>query len=122
MKREGENIALILTCTKMEGAEEPKRRAYNLQPVRLYTDQEGEEIHSLALQDVARDVDEHDPHLSRIPNLSENHATLWALIRSRTENWDACIRTLLRDDMKAMGIDLSKTSVADWPSLKATGW
>ncbi|MEB5838466.1 helicase RepA family protein [Pantoea dispersa] len=108
VRREDENIALILTCTKMKDAEEPKRRAYDLQPVRLFTDEEGEEIHSLAVRDVARDVDEHDPHLSSIPNLSENHATLWALIRSRTENGDACTRALLRDDMKAMGIDVSK--------------
>lgn len=108
MKREGEQIALILACTKMKDAEEPKRRAYDLQPVKLFTDEEGEEIHSLAVRDVARDVDEHDPHLSSIPNLSENHATLWALIRSRTENGDACTRALLRDDMKAMGIDVSK--------------
>lgn len=60
----------------MKEAEELKRRAYDLQPVKLFTDEEGEEIHSLAVRDVARDVDEHNPHLSCIPNLSENHATL----------------------------------------------
>ena len=30
VKREDENIALILSCTKMKDAEEPKRRAYDL--------------------------------------------------------------------------------------------
>ena len=99
---------LIPNGTRVKDAEEPKRRAYDLQPVKLFTDEEGEEIYSLAVRDVARDVDEHDPHLSSIPNLSENHATLWALIRSRTENGDACTPALLRDDMKAMGIDVSK--------------
>ncbi|MEB5838482.1 hypothetical protein MXF26_19730 [Pantoea dispersa] len=93
----------------------PKRRAYDLQLVRLYTDEEGVEIHSLVVLDVVRDVDEHDPHLSSIPNLSENHATMWAIIRSRTENGDAFTRILLRDDMKAMSIDVSK-NFCRWPA------
>lgn len=76
MKREDENIALILSCTKRKDAEEPKRWANDLQPVRLFRNEEGEKIHSLAEQDVATDVDDHDPHLSSIPNLSENYAAL----------------------------------------------
>lgn len=51
-------IALILTCTKMKDAEEPKRRAYDLQPVKIFTDEEGGESHSLVVRDVAREADE----------------------------------------------------------------
>ncbi|ERH61985.1 hypothetical protein N172_12095 [Pantoea dispersa EGD-AAK13] len=50
MKREDKNIALILSCTKMKDAEEPKRWPYDLQPVRLFTAEEGEEIHSFAIR------------------------------------------------------------------------
>ncbi|MGK3604551.1 hypothetical protein ACSLNU_19935, partial [Klebsiella variicola] len=34
-----------------------------------------------------------------IPNLSENHATLWVLLHSLA----ACVHALRRDDMKAQG-------------------
>lgn len=57
VKREGDQIAMILTCTKMKDAEEQKRGAYDLQPVKLFTDEEGEEIHSLAVRDVAREAE-----------------------------------------------------------------
>ncbi|WP_187143667.1 hypothetical protein [Pantoea sp. FDAARGOS_194] len=42
----------------MKDAEEPKRRAYDLQPVKIFTDEEGEESHSLVVRDVAREADE----------------------------------------------------------------
>ncbi|WP_081316024.1 helicase RepA family protein [Pantoea dispersa] len=110
VKREDENIALILSCTKMKDAEEPKRRAYDLQPVRLFTDEEGEEIHSLAVRDVSRDVTEQAPELSDIAKLTDNHIALWNLIRSRTMNNDICTRTVIRDDMKALGLDVKNFS------------
>ena len=42
----------------MKDAEEPKRRAYDLQPVKIFTDEEGGESHSLVVRDVAREADE----------------------------------------------------------------
>ncbi|MEH3213630.1 hypothetical protein POV10_24840 [Klebsiella pneumoniae] len=53
VKREGEQIAFSLTCTKIDEAEEPKLRTYSLQPEKLFIDEEGETIHSLTVQDVA---------------------------------------------------------------------
>ncbi|MEB5973498.1 helicase RepA family protein [Pantoea dispersa] len=105
VKREDENIALILSCTKMKDAEEPKRRAYDLQPVRLFTDEEGEEIHSLAVQDVAREADEREPELAGVPNITGNHMALWQAIRSRIASKEACTKMIVRDDLKAMGIN-----------------
>ncbi|MGD8163077.1 primase-like DNA-binding domain-containing protein [Pantoea sp. FN0307] len=43
--------------------------------------------------------------------ITENHIALWNLIRSRTMNNDICTRAVIRDDMKAPGLDV-KTSVA----------
>ncbi|HBQ2129380.1 TPA: hypothetical protein L7O48_001353 [Klebsiella variicola] len=57
VKREGEQIAFSLTCTKIDEAEEPKLRTYSLQPEKLFIDEEGETIHSLTVQDVARNID-----------------------------------------------------------------
>lgn len=108
VKREGEGKALVLTCTKMKDAEEPAKKAYDLRTVELFTDDDGEDICSLVVRDVARTAVEIDPELARLGNITENHSTLWNLIRSRTENGDLCTRSILRDDMKAMGIDTSK--------------
>ncbi|KAA6097099.1 MULTISPECIES: hypothetical protein [unclassified Pantoea] len=86
----------------MKDADEPKRRAYDLQPVKPFTDEEGEEIHSLAVRDVSRDVTELAPELSDIAKLTDNHIALWNLIRSWTMNNDICTRTVIRDDMNAL--------------------
>lgn len=93
---------MVLACTKMKDADEPKRRAYDLQPVKPFTDEEGEEIHSLAVRDVSRDVTELAPELSDIAKLTDNHIALWNLIRSWTMNNDICTRTVIRDDMNAL--------------------
>ncbi|WP_159378396.1 hypothetical protein [Pantoea dispersa] len=110
VKRENENIALILACTKMKEAEESKRRHYDLQPVRLFTDEEGEEIHSLAVRDVSREVSELAPELSDIVKLTDNHISRWNLIRIRAMNNEICTRTAIRDDKKASGLDVKNIS------------
>lgn len=52
----GGPVTPILNCTEMKDteAEEPKRQAYDLQPVKLFTDEEGEKIHSLAVREMVR--------------------------------------------------------------------
>jgi len=109
VRREGEGGALILSCTKMKDAEEPPRQAYDLVPVDLYIDNDGDQITSLVLNDEGRPVmDDTDPELTGITRLTDNHVALWQAIRSRTANGDACTRALVRDDMRAMGFDVSK--------------
>lgn len=112
VRREGDGGALILSCTKMKDAEEPSRRAYDLNSVDLYVDNDGDLITSLVLNDEGREVREgdvaNDPNLAGISRLTENHVALWQAIRSRTASGDSCTRTLVRDDMKAMGFDVSK--------------
>lgn len=108
VKREGEGKALILNCTKMKDAEEPHKKAYDLRSVDLFTDDDGEDICSLVVRDVARTAIEIDPALSSISNLTENHVSLWNLIRSRTANGDVCTRSLLRDDMRVLDKDSIK--------------
>ncbi len=110
VKREGEGSALVLSCTKMKDAEELQRKAYDLRSVELYTDEDGETVCSLVVHDVAREAKEIDPALATVSNISGNHATLWNLIRSRTGNSDPCTRALVRDDMKAMGVDVKNFS------------
>ncbi|MGM3189016.1 helicase RepA family protein [Musicola paradisiaca] len=112
VRREADGQALILTCTKMKDAEEPPRRAYDLTAVNLYVDDDGEPVTSLVLRDEGREVRDDptgaDPALSGITRLTDNHVALWEAIRSRTASGDGCTRALVRDDMRAMGFDVSK--------------
>ena len=48
VKREAEEQAFILSCTKMKDAEEPKSNAYELQQSELFVDTDGESVTSLA--------------------------------------------------------------------------
>ncbi len=105
VKREGEGLALILSCTKMKDAEEPERKAYDLRTAELYTDEDGEMVCSLVVRALGREAKEIDPELVGINKLSGNHMALWQAIRCRTEKGEPCTRTIIRDDLKAMGID-----------------
>ncbi|MGD8108815.1 hypothetical protein ACQE32_19595 [Pantoea sp. FN0302] len=89
-------------------AREPKCGEYDLQPGKLFTDEESKKIHSLAVRNVSRNVTELATELSDIAKLTDNHIALWNLIRTRTMNKDICTRTVIQDGMKAMGIDISK--------------
>ncbi|HDF2329016.1 TPA: AAA family ATPase [Morganella morganii] len=112
VRREGEDPAIILSCTKMKDAEEPPRQAYDLHSVDLYVDEDGDHITSLVLNDEGREARDDDPasdpDLAGVPRLTDNHVALWQAIRSRTAKGESCTRAVLRDDMKAMNFDVSK--------------
>nr|WP_247712306.1 AAA family ATPase [Morganella morganii] len=112
VRREGEDPAIILSCTKMKDAEEPPRKAYDLHSVDLYVDEDGDQITSLVLNDEGREARDDDPasdpDLAGVPRLTDNHVALWQAIRSRTAKGESCTRAVLRDDMKAMNFDVSK--------------
>lgn len=105
VKREGEARALVLSCTKMKDSEEPERHAYDLRQVDLYTDEDGDNVASLVVIDRPREVKEVEPELAGVSKLSGNHMALWQAIRSRTANGENCTRAVIRDDLKAAGID-----------------
>lgn len=105
VKREGEGQALILSCTKMKDAEEPERKAYDLRTAELYTDEDGEMVCSLMVRDVPREAKEVDPELAGVEKLTDNHMALWQAIRSRIARGEPCNRAVIRDDLKATGIN-----------------
>jgi hypothetical protein len=105
VKREGDGQALILSCTKMKDAEEPERKAYDLRTAELYTDEDGEMVCSLVVRDVPREAKEVDPELAGVEKLTDNHMALWQAIRSRIARGEPCNRAVIRDDLKATGIN-----------------
>ena len=102
IRREGDGGAIILTCTKMKDAEEPKQVAFDLSPVVLFTDRDGELISSLVVQDLPREAREPDPELADIKHLTGNHAALWQSIRSRKAKGEPCNVSVIRDDITAL--------------------
>ncbi|EEP93572.1 hypothetical protein yaldo0001_40570, partial [Yersinia aldovae ATCC 35236] len=78
----------------IKDSEQPSTRAYDLSPLNLYIDNDGEEVNSLVLCDKGREVsDEDSPYegeLAGIQRLTANHITLWQSIRSRTASGEAC--------------------------------
>lgn len=64
VRREGEGGAIILTCTKMKDAEEPRPAAFDLRVAELFTDRDGELVASLVLRDTPREPQEPDPELA----------------------------------------------------------
>lgn len=107
-----EDKAFILTCTKMKDAEEPDKSAYDLRPIELYYDDDQELISSLVIIDAPRKAQESGvnkyPELKDIPNLTNNHIALWECIRNRTQENGTCSKAVIRDDLRAMGLDVDK--------------
>ncbi|PHM71185.1 hypothetical protein Xcab_04367 [Xenorhabdus cabanillasii JM26] len=93
----------------MKDAEEPETQAYDLRVVELFTDKDGEDITSLALIDRPRDPVEEE-EIGLVANKTDNHAALWQCIRSRTALKEPCSVALVRDDLKAMGVNVKNFS------------
>ncbi|HDC1926824.1 TPA: AAA family ATPase [Salmonella enterica] len=102
VRREGEGGAIILTCTKMKDAEEPRQCAYDLKTIPLFTDDDGDDVRSLVVLDVPREVKGGDPELESVKNMTGNHVALWQCIRSRKTRGEPCNRAVVRDDIIAM--------------------
>ncbi len=110
INREGKKGgALVITCTKMKDAEEPEIKAYDMRVVELFTDKDGEDITSLALIDRPRDPVEAE-EIEHVSNKSDNHTALWQCIRSRTALKEPCSIALIRDDLKAIGVNVKNFS------------
>ncbi|MCE3118707.1 helicase RepA family protein [Enterobacter sp. ASE] len=102
VRREGEGGAIILTCTKMKDAEEPRATAFDLSEVEVFKDKDGDAVASLVLRDTPREPQEPDPELAGVKHLSDNHVAIWQSIRSRTSKGEPCNVSVIRDDIIAL--------------------
>lgn len=90
----------------MKDAEEPKSHAYKLYESELFIDNDGEKISSLALIDHTRRPVNLYPELSHVPNLTDNHKTVWEMIHKNSSNGSVCTKKMLRDELKQQGIEV----------------
>ncbi|MGS8560798.1 helicase RepA family protein [Salmonella enterica] len=114
VRREGEGGAIILTCTKMKDSEEPRQCAYDLKAVVLFTDDDGDDVRSLVVLDVPREVKGGDPELENVKRLTGNHAALWQCVRSRKARGEPCNRAVVRDDIIALLGESGRKSFPRW--------
>lgn len=107
--REGDEGALIMKCTKMKDAEEMPSTAYDLKAFELYLDEDGDVITSLCVIDKGREPNQ-DEQFNNTSNTSKNHLAVWDCIRSRTVDSDVCFKSVIREDVKKLGIDTKNFS------------
>lgn len=60
---------------------------------------------SLVVHDAPREAKEVDPELAGVEKLTDNHMALWQAIRSRIARGEPCNRAVIRDVLKATGIN-----------------
>jgi len=120
IKREGDNNALILACTKMKDAEEPRKAAYDLAEEALYHDSDNELISSLVLIDKPRAPQEHGvdkfPEFKRSGHVSENHIVVWECIQSCIEQGLECTKSQLRHMLKDRNVPSVDKKFTRWLS------
>lgn len=125
VRREHDRHALVLSCTKMKDAQEPPRQAYDLRPVALYDDEDGEPVSSLVVVDTPGPIQESGmalfSELRGIPYLTDNHLALWQCIHQYTQQSGQCSKAQLRDAMRARGFDVDKKFSRWLDKLAGTG-
>lgn len=107
--REGNEGALIMKCTKMKDAEEMPSTAYDLKTFELCLDEDDEVITSLCVIDNGREPIQ-DEQFNNTNNTSKNHLAVWKCIRSRTVDSNVCFKSVIREDLKKLGIDTKNFS------------
>lgn len=105
VKREDNEQALVLTCSKMKDAEPPETKAYDLINVHIRTDSDGDEITSLCVIPEGRQPVDDQIVPTKTPRWNRYHTALWQVARSRTQAGDLITKALVRDDLKAQGFN-----------------
>jgi len=100
----------VLTCSKMKDAEQPDTKVYDLTSVHIRTDSDGDDVNSLCLNSVGRQLNDDDEALPKANRMSSNHQALWQAVRSRTQAGDPTTKAIIIDDLKAQEINVNHFS------------
>ena len=103
VKREQDNQALKLLCTKSKDAEPFPETAFDLQSTLVHTDEDGEPVYSLTLSAESRAPASEKPQGK---SLTKNQQAIWQAVRSRSARGEPTNREVIRDDFKAQGFDV----------------
>jgi len=98
VKRENEEQAIVLTCSKMKDSEPPGIKAYDLINVHIRTDSDGDSVSSLCVTTPGRLPNEDASPKTK--NWTPNHTALLNAVRSRDPNGDGVMRHVILDDLK----------------------
>ncbi|PMM87104.1 hypothetical protein BCT45_05160 [Vibrio breoganii] len=114
-RAEQDSPALILSHTKSKDEQEQKRQQFELESCFLFIDSDGETVKSLVASSVgAEPVNNQDERPEAL--LSDHEQALYQIVRTRNLNQEASTINVVRDDLKAQG--LNTTNFSRW--LKGT--
>ncbi|MGY0218371.1 helicase RepA family protein [Endozoicomonadaceae bacterium StTr2] len=107
LTRQDDSMLVRVKNTKMKDAESPESKTFELKVVGLgQKDHRGREVTSGVLVDTDRQFEE-----AALPvRLSANHEALLQAVRSRVMRGESTERAVIRDDLKAQGLNVNKFS------------
>ena len=107
IKRDGESNLVTISNTKMKDSESPAAKTLELRSVELgIHDAKGRPVTSGVLVDTDRQP---SPEREN-PNLGKNEEIMWQAIRSRVMQGESTEAAVIRDDLKAQGVDVRNYS------------
>ena len=107
MKRDGESNLVTIHNTKLKDGEAPHRKTLEFCQVELGTyDAKGRPVTSGVLVD----TDKQPSPEQKSTNLGKNEEIVWQAIRSRMAKGESTEAAVIRDDLKAQGLDVSNFS------------
>ncbi len=108
-RTENETLAYVLTCTKSKDEKEPPEEMFTLASHELFTDSDGDKVCSLSALNYGQEPPAENNE-QQGTKLSKNEQTLYQVVRSRMANRDSTKKALVRDDLKAQGMNISNFS------------
>ncbi|TKB49934.1 DNA primase [Ferrimonas sediminicola] len=106
-RTEDDQLAAWLACTKMKDDGGASDMAFPLRVVELFTDSDGDPVTSLVVSDEGY-VPETQDEVKEPP--SKNQTALWEVVRSRQQQGEDTHRSVVRDDLKKMGLNTNNFS------------
>lgn len=100
-RESGPKLAYILTATKSKDEKEQPAQAFELVEHKLFTDDDGDDVRSLAALNVG--MVPLEPVTQDIKPLSASEQALYQAVRSRIVSGESTAIALIRDDLKAQG-------------------
>ncbi len=106
--RPDKQMFYTLKCTKVKDSEPPNTQAFDTRTHFLMHDKDGDEITTLVPSLEGRGVPECESE--QAVTLSPNQEALWQAVRSRMASGEPTTVAVVRDDLKAQGLNMSNFS------------
>ncbi|WP_062260826.1 AAA family ATPase [Endozoicomonas arenosclerae] len=104
IERPSKGMYYTLSCTKVKDSEPPKTQAFDMSIKHLFNDQDGDAVTTLVPTVEGREPPVEEPEEKAI-RLTGNHEAVLQAVRSRMASGESTVRSVIRDDLKAQGLN-----------------